>query len=151
MIIWSIIEVSLLLVDYGRLCVTDDFGIFGSKSSFYSGPLSTFGCAGSAVIESSLAEKGWPDILLVGATWGGLHANVVNEYERTLDLRREVLEKYYEGHIGNDSFIIAIALGRPTGRGELKLASEDPFEPPLVDPKYLHDSHDRQALLDGKS
>ena len=116
----------------------------------HSGPLSTFGFAGGATIESSLAEKGWPDLLLVGEAWGGLYSNVINDLERTMDFRRDILEKYYEGYVGNDTFNIAVALGRPKGRGELKLASTDPFEPPIIDPKYLHDPHDRQVLLEGK-
>ena len=102
------------------------------------------------MIESSLAEKGWPDILLVGGAGGGLYDDVVNDLERTMDFRRDILEEYYKGHIGNDTFTIAVALGRPTGRGELKLASTDPFEPPIIDPKYLQDPHDRQVLLEGK-
>ena len=102
------------------------------------------------MIESSLAAKGWPDLLLEGFTWGGLYGNVINDLEKTMDFKRDILEKYYDGHIGNDSFVVVVSLGRPKGCGELKLASTDPFQPPLIDPKYLHDPDDRQVFLEGK-
>ncbi|MFE3446651.1 mycofactocin system GMC family oxidoreductase MftG [Nocardia sp. NPDC059180] len=40
----------------------------------------------------------------------------------------------------------AIALMRPHGAGELRLRSNDPFEPPLIDQRYLEQRLDRDRL-----
>ncbi|MBR7831926.1 GMC family oxidoreductase N-terminal domain-containing protein [Actinospica durhamensis] len=37
----------------------------------------------------------------------------------------------------------------PRSRGTVRLASADPGAPPLVDPAYLSDGHDRESLRDG--
>ena len=44
--------------------------------------------------------------------------------------------------------IAAIGL-QPASRGSVTLRSNDPLEPPLIDPAYLVDEHDAQVLLDG--
>jgi choline dehydrogenase-like flavoprotein len=38
---------------------------------------------------------------------------------------------------------------RPHSRGEIRLASADPLEPPLIDPNYLAAGHDLKVLLAG--
>ncbi len=38
---------------------------------------------------------------------------------------------------------------RPWSRGEVRLASPDPLQAPLIDPRFLWDERDQQALLEG--
>ena len=38
---------------------------------------------------------------------------------------------------------------RPLSRGSIKLASSDPFAPPLIDQNYLADEHDRRVAREG--
>ncbi len=48
-----------------------------------------------------------------------------------------------------DSFSIVPALMDPHSRGSVRLASSDPAVPALIDPGYLTDSRDVEALVDG--
>lgn len=47
-----------------------------------------------------------------------------------------------------DSFAVVPALLRPRSCGQLRLASADPAQPPLIDPAYLTDERDVEALVD---
>lgn len=47
-----------------------------------------------------------------------------------------------------DSFSVVPALLRPRSCGSLRLASADPAVPPLIDPAYLTDDQDIDALID---
>lgn len=49
----------------------------------------------------------------------------------------------------NDGYGVAPALVKPESRGELRLASADPRDPPLINPNYLETETDKQALIQG--
>jgi choline dehydrogenase len=38
---------------------------------------------------------------------------------------------------------------RPESRGEIRLGSADPLQPPVIDPRYLASEYDRKILIDG--
>ena len=42
-----------------------------------------------------------------------------------------------------------ITVLRPESTGEVKLSSSDPFEPPVIDPKFFDKDTDMQVMLDG--
>jgi choline dehydrogenase len=48
-----------------------------------------------------------------------------------------------------DGFSIHVCQLRPESRGEISLASADPFAAPLIDPNYLATEEDRRALREG--
>jgi len=48
-----------------------------------------------------------------------------------------------------DAYTFAVAHMRPTSRGRVSLASRDPSRPPLIDPAYLAEPHDREMLVRG--
>jgi choline dehydrogenase len=48
-----------------------------------------------------------------------------------------------------DGFSIHVCQLRPESRGEVTLASADPFDAPLIDPNYLATEEDRRALRQG--
>ena len=50
-----------------------------------------------------------------------------------------------EGH----EFAIGALLLRPESRGRIALRSSDPYDDPAIDPRYLTDDDDLQALLEG--
>ena len=60
---------------------------------------------------------------------------------------RDILE-VPEMH-GREGFHLIPTLLHPASRGTVRLASSDPFEPALIDPKYLSDERDVDILLDG--
>lgn len=45
-------------------------------------------------------------------------------------------------------FTIGAGIVRPVSRGSLRLRSTDPYDRPLLDPAYLADSHDLEAIAD---
>lgn len=45
---------------------------------------------------------------------------------------------------------ILVILLHPRSHGELKLRSKDPFQAPLIDPKYLSDPMDVETLVEGR-
>ncbi len=47
-----------------------------------------------------------------------------------------------------DGFTLHACQLRPESRGTVKLASRDPFEPPLIDPNYLAEEVDRRTMRD---
>lgn len=90
-------------------------------------------------ITSTLAESGAffksrddveiPDVQLVWV------AGIVDDHARKVNL----------GH----GFSCHITLLRPKSRGEVKLNSSDPFDPPYIDPKFFDKDEDMEVLLDG--
>jgi choline dehydrogenase len=55
------------------------------------------------------------------------------------------LEKFGEGLHPFPAFTASVCNLRPTSRGEIRLASADPFEAPVIDPNYLATEEDRQV------
>jgi len=58
----------------------------------------------------------------------------------------------FDGATADDrghGFAIDTTQTRPKSRGTLRLASDDPAKPPLIDPNYLADEADRTAMRDG--
>jgi len=106
----------------------------------------------TAFWSSSQAKKEgnghWPDLQLVN-----LGAAVVDGtgglYEYAFNIKDGLMEKYYETAKGMDSFSIVVFVNRPYSRGEILLASKDPKDPPLIDPKYFDDPRDLNLLVEG--
>jgi choline dehydrogenase len=48
-----------------------------------------------------------------------------------------------------DGFSVVVSLMTPLSRGSLRLASADPYQAPLIDPKYLDDERDVQRMVSG--
>ncbi|MCZ8187241.1 MAG: GMC family oxidoreductase N-terminal domain-containing protein [Beijerinckiaceae bacterium] len=58
------------------------------------------------------------------------------------------LDKFGEGLHPFPAFTASVCNLRPTSRGEIRLASTDPFEAPVIDPNYLATEEDRQVAAD---
>lgn len=65
------------------------------------------------------------------------------------DFQPGFVQKYFEPHYGKEAFFFVTTLALPRTRGEVKLRSKDPFEAPLVDPKYFDVPKDLQILAEG--
>ena len=52
---------------------------------------------------------------------------------------------------GQDGFHILPTVLHPYSRGSVRLASTDPFQPPIIEPGYLTDGRDVTVLIEGQS
>nr|XP_027201587.1 uncharacterized protein LOC113795591 [Dermatophagoides pteronyssinus] len=57
-------------------------------------------------------------------------------------------ENFWSPYLGKQYLLITSAIYRTYSRGTIRLASRNPFEQPLIDPQYLSDERDLQALVD---
>lgn len=60
----------------------------------------------------------------------------------------EQWEDFWRPYLDTQYLLITSAVYRTYSRGTIRLASNNPFDPPLIDPKYLSDPRDMQALID---
>jgi choline dehydrogenase-like flavoprotein len=58
------------------------------------------------------------------------------------------LDKFGEGLHPFPAITASVCNLRPTSRGEVRLASPDPFEGPVIDPNYLATGEDRQVAVE---
>lgn len=83
-----------------------------------------------------------------------LGTSVYNNYgkdsEHSFNVKPGLLQKFYEHGKGADSFQIINILNRPLTRGEVRLNSSNPADPPLLDPKYLENSEDVATLVESQ-
>nr|XP_037286065.1 glucose dehydrogenase [FAD, quinone]-like [Rhipicephalus microplus] len=69
----------------------------------------------------------------------------------TNDLARQanVYNQYYLPNRGRHGFALAPVMNRPKSRGYVKLRTTDPFDKPIIDPKYLTHPDDVKAAVEG--
>ncbi|WP_276261430.1 GMC family oxidoreductase [Haloglomus litoreum] len=89
----------------------------------------------------------------VAETGGFIHAGTADDLDAP-DLQFHFAPGYYMRH-GFDNpdegrgFSIGTTQLRPKSRGEIRLASADPFDDPVIDPNYLDEEADMDALVEG--
>ena len=60
-----------------------------------------------------------------------------------------VVEHGFEELEADHAFSLGVVQLRPESRGRISLASADPFDDPVIDPRYLSEDEDWEVLLDG--
>ncbi|XP_035700599.1 glucose dehydrogenase [FAD, quinone]-like [Folsomia candida] len=118
------------------------------------GPLSYTGFTATGLIASLYAkgrgEATWPD-LQISLFPTTVDKSFSADLAHTHALNPETLKKYYSHAIGKHSFHVWVNVARPAGRGEIRLASRNPANPLVINPKYLEDPWDLdvKAGVDG--
>lgn len=81
----------------------------------------------------------------------GLYPEISNLFHKALNLKTDVLNKWLAPYTQHkvDARLVVILLNRPKSTGELTLSSTDPFENPTINPRYLSEQDDVEALLFG--
>jgi len=117
------------------------------------GPLSSTAADGTAQFVSSLGKKtpgeeNWPDLqwILIAASIDGPGAS---NYEHAFNVKPGVLQKYFESMNGKRNFQLITVVSRPKSVGQLTLASSDPNDYPIIDPKYYDNHHDMEVAIEG--
>lgn len=69
-------------------------------------------------------------------------------FRRVQGLTRELWEKVYKPYLYDDTFSLYPVLLRPKSRGFIKLRSANPYDPPILDPKYLTHPDDILSMVE---
>ncbi|KAI1307963.1 Glucose dehydrogenase -like protein [Halotydeus destructor] len=115
------------------------------------GPLTSLGgIEGIGFIHSKYSNvtDDWPDLQLQfisGTPTSGNHEQAKRAMGFTELFWNQVMAPYKN----YDTFSIYPILMRPASRGYVKLRSRNPFDPPVINPRYLTDEQDILTLVDG--
>uniref|UniRef100_T1ILS9 Glucose-methanol-choline oxidoreductase N-terminal domain-containing protein n=1 Tax=Strigamia maritima TaxID=126957 RepID=T1ILS9_STRMM len=123
----------------------------GQWALFGKGPLTVLGgIEGLAFINTRYANKSmdWPDIQYHFVS-GSPAADSGRQIRRMMGFSDKFWNGYFEPISGKDSFMFSTTLLRPRSNGTVRLQSKNPFDPPLLDPKYLTDQQDVNVMVDG--
>jgi len=69
--------------------------------------------------------------------------------ENVLNYENHIAHALLNSDANQHGFTSAICLTRPFSRGQITLKSNDPFDHPNIDPKYLEDERDVKTLIGG--
>ena len=116
-----------------------------------SGPLASLaGCEGLAWIKTKYADQSidWPDIEFhfVAGTPVSDGGTLVR---RNNGVRDDIWEEYYAPLSWTDSWQVIPMLLRPLSVGTIRLASADPNDKPLIDPRYFSNEQDLKVIIEG--
>lgn len=77
----------------------------------------------------------------------GLDSNM----ERFGNLKEGYLKPYFHAPDGKikDGFFVNVMLAKYNSRGELKLASSNPKDKPIINPRYFSHPDDIKIMIDG--
>lgn len=115
------------------------------------GPLTSLGgVEGLAFMKSKLinGSKDWPDIQMHFSA-GNVVADGGKGFVSLYGLDHNIWKRVYEPYAPMDTFTIDPVLLRPKSRGYIKLRSANPYDHPIIDPKYLTNDDDVMTLVEG--
>ena len=107
------------------------------------GPISIAGSEGTAFLYLDEANRGKRSVQLQIVFLSSFL------YDNFINMKEELIKEYF-GKDGNvDGFTTVLLNTRPRFRGEVKLKSNDPFDYPSMNPRYLSDPEDVNELISG--
>lgn len=114
------------------------------------GPLTALGgVEGLGFIKTRYANYSddYPDFEIHLIT-GGPSSDDGQTFRRVQGFSREMWEKVYKPYLAHDAFSLYPVLLRPKSRGFVKLRTTNPYDPPIIDPRYLTHPDDILAVVD---
>lgn len=66
---------------------------------------------------------------------------------KLIEGKRREFQSYIDRNMG--AFTVVPILLHPKSKGSIRLQSDDPFDPPLIDPNYLDHPDDVKTMLKG--
>ncbi|UYV79114.1 hypothetical protein LAZ67_17001155 [Cordylochernes scorpioides] len=114
------------------------------------GPLSMISVEGVGFVNTPLANQtdDWPDVQFILLP-GSPSMDPENTARKMTGLTDEIYNEVYKPYEGQSSFMISVFLMRPKSRGTIRLKSTNPYDHPLIDPKYFHDPDDLTRVVEG--
>ncbi|KAH7644285.1 glucose dehydrogenase [FAD, quinone] [Dermatophagoides farinae] len=114
------------------------------------GPLTALGgVEGLGFINTKFANKSadYPDFEIHLIT-GGPSSDDGQTFRRVQGLTRQLWRQVYQPYITSDTFSVYPVMLRPESVGYIKLRSSNPYDPPIIDPKYLTHPRDILKMVD---
>ncbi|GFR06567.1 glucose dehydrogenase [Trichonephila clavata] len=69
-------------------------------------------------------------------------------FQRVMGVSQELWNAFYKPYVFRDTFSMNPVLLRPKSRGYIKLRSTDPYDPPIINPRYLTHPQDILTMVD---
>lgn len=118
------------------------------------GPVQCSRAEATFTITSSIAKRegleAFPDMHSYLLAWS-VDERYKQDLQTAFGIKTNILKNYFAKAKGMDSFLQMVTLNRVTGAGTLRLRNRDPFEDPLIDPKYLENPRDMAVLVEGST
>lgn len=113
------------------------------------GPLTQSGSMASGFValdRTNESQPIWPDsqLLLIAIP---IDDDGLQTLTKTFNVEPAIANEYYSSVVNQDSFNILAVVARPKSRGSIKLASNNPFDNPLIDPNYFSHPDDMKIAL----
>uniref|UniRef100_A0A8D9AIG5 Alcohol dehydrogenase [acceptor] n=1 Tax=Cacopsylla melanoneura TaxID=428564 RepID=A0A8D9AIG5_9HEMI len=91
-----------------------------------------------------------PDIQFMIAPMG-ISIDAGTGFRHSMGFKPEVWDSYFQtlDGSGGSVFSILVVLLHPRSKGDIRLTSSDPHDPPRIDPRYLTDRRDVETLIKG--
>lgn len=107
------------------------------------------GVEGLAFIKTRYANfsDDWPDIEIHMLS-GGPVSDDGQTFRRVQGFTKEMWDQVYQPYLPYDSFSMYPVLLRPKSRGYIKLRSSNPYDPPIIDPRYFTHPDDIRVVVD---
>ena len=136
-------------VAYNPFLYTADPRTYWNWKTVHRGPLAApIGVEAVAFLSSKFANTTWPDLQLTFvSTHPGFDGGTT--YKDFLGISDEFYEAYFEDNSFKEGFTIYPSLNRPKSRGSITLKSANPYDHPIIQPNYLSDRRDIEALVEG--
>lgn len=126
------------------------FAIILTLSLSFTGPLTALGgVEGLGFIKSRYTNftDDYPDFEIHMLS-GGPTSDDGQTFRRVQGFTREMWEQVYRPYLPYDTFSMYPVLLRPKSRGYVRLRSPNPYDPPMIDPRYLTHPDDILAMVD---
>ena len=69
-------------------------------------------------------------------------------FRKVQGFTREFWSQYYQPKVHSESFSLYPVMLRPKSKGYIELRSPNPYEPPIIEPRYLTHEEDIQKMVD---
>ena len=89
----------------------------------------------------------WPDFEIHMVS-GSPASDDGQTFRKVQGFTREFWSQYYQPKLHSESFSLYPVMLRPKSKGYIELRSPNPYEPPIIEPRYLTHEEDIQKMVD---
>ncbi|KAL4228233.1 hypothetical protein ACF0H5_013666 [Mactra antiquata] len=139
LLLFSSVNRSLTLTD----SLVNSFWTKLQYNVFGKGPKSIAGTDGSAFYYVDEKKR--------GKSSAEIQTILISKYtdNNYFNIKEEIAEEYLAKNGDVEGFTFIVSVTRPKSTGTIRLRSRDPFDYPIIDPKYLTDQYDIDTFIGG--